>query len=488
MAEFDETVRDNLQTWKKSLDEITNWTHHLTQKREQRLLAGEKLNPEDNYDEILAHHEGLLQLEELAALNEFSCPLEYSDQLEELIDEISEGKVMLQTLLTDLSNDLRQEGNVYYRSENFSESLKLYSLALKLTPENALVLTNVALAYFKLQDYEQSKENALLAIEYDGENVKAHICALKSAVLLSEIDLARRIIDDMPAAGADHPDVVEYKGKLGTVAKDLGNAAFKTGDFSSAIKYYSIGIELDPKNHLLFSNRSACYQSLKQWEMALDDAQQVVRLQQFFPKGYLHMIRCLLQLGRIDSAKSQCVSAMQTLSQLNDWNTHLPSFQDLINQIDMKIAENRRRAETMSAQDRARAESYKDRGNSMYKDEMYSEAITLYSQAIAACPVEGSYYGNRAAAWMMLKEHEKALQDCDKALEFEVQAGSMNKIRQRKVNAMFNLGQYDQADKFLSDFLLLHPDNTLQKMRESIAEIQNNLSSADDALIKREYR
>jgi stress-induced-phosphoprotein 1 len=36
-----------------------------------------------------------------------------------------------------------------------------------------------------------------------------------------------------------------------------GNAAFSNGDYTAAIKHFTAAIELDPSNHVLYSNRSA---------------------------------------------------------------------------------------------------------------------------------------------------------------------------------------------------------------------------------------
>ncbi len=36
-----------------------------------------------------------------------------------------------------------------------------------------------------------------------------------------------------------------------------GNAAFSAGDFENAIKFFTQAIEVDPSNHVLYSNRSA---------------------------------------------------------------------------------------------------------------------------------------------------------------------------------------------------------------------------------------
>lgn len=37
--------------------------------------------------------------------------------------------------------------------------------------------------------------------------------------------------------------------------KALGNAAFQAGDYEASIKHFSDGINDDPKNHILLSNR-----------------------------------------------------------------------------------------------------------------------------------------------------------------------------------------------------------------------------------------
>ncbi|QQP36488.1 Uncharacterized protein FKW44_021615, partial [Caligus rogercresseyi] len=52
----------------------------------------------------------------------------------------------------------------------------------------------------------------------------------------------------------------------------LSNAACQAGDFKTAIKIYSDAIAMDPGNHILYSNRSAAYIKLGQFNSALGDA------------------------------------------------------------------------------------------------------------------------------------------------------------------------------------------------------------------------
>ena len=50
--------------------------------------------------------------------------------------------------------------------------------------------------------------------------------------------------------------------------KAQGNAAFSAKNFDEAIGFFTQGIAIDPSNHVLFSNRSACYAG-KQVTMSL---------------------------------------------------------------------------------------------------------------------------------------------------------------------------------------------------------------------------
>lgn len=57
--------------------------------------------------------------------------------------------------------------------------------------------------------------------------------------------------------------------------KDLGNKAFSAKQYDNAIDLFTQAIAIDPKNHVLYSNRSAAYAGKKQWSEALQDAEQV---------------------------------------------------------------------------------------------------------------------------------------------------------------------------------------------------------------------
>ncbi|KAL1199067.1 Hsp70-Hsp90 organizing protein 1 [Cardamine amara subsp. amara] len=87
-------------------------------------------------------------------------------------------------------------------------------------------------------------------------------------------------------------------------AKAKGNAAFSSGDFTSAIRHFTEAIDLAPTNHVLFSNRSAAHASLHHYADALSDAEKTVELKPDWPKGYSRLGAAHLGLNQFQEAVS----------------------------------------------------------------------------------------------------------------------------------------------------------------------------------------
>ncbi|GAQ78393.1 HSP70/HSP90 organizing protein HOP [Klebsormidium nitens] len=90
------------------------------------------------------------------------------------------------------------------------------------------------------------------------------------------------------------PSADEWKAK--------GNAAFSAGRYQEGIDAFSEAIKLAPTNHVLYSNRSACYASLKDYDAALADANKTVELKGDWPKGYSRQGSAYMGLQKYDEA------------------------------------------------------------------------------------------------------------------------------------------------------------------------------------------
>ena len=89
--------------------------------------------------------------------------------------------------------------------------------------------------------------------------------------------------------------------------KEEGNKLFKEGKYKEACEKYTRALELDPTNHVLFSNRSLTFTKLNDYERALSDAIKCTELNPQWSKGFVRKTIALEGLGKYsDAMQSAC--------------------------------------------------------------------------------------------------------------------------------------------------------------------------------------
>ncbi|KAL1490159.1 hypothetical protein ABEB36_012898 [Hypothenemus hampei] len=84
--------------------------------------------------------------------------------------------------------------------------------------------------------------------------------------------------------------------------KEKGNAALAENKFDEAVKFYTEAINLDDKNAVLFSNRSAAYAKANKYDLSLKDAERAIELKPDWGKAFSRKGTALAYLGRLDEA------------------------------------------------------------------------------------------------------------------------------------------------------------------------------------------
>ncbi|KAI8521110.1 Tetratricopeptide repeat protein 12 [Branchiostoma belcheri] len=90
--------------------------------------------------------------------------------------------------------------------------------------------------------------------------------------------------------------------KEATVLKDQGNAAFKSGDFQTAVDFYTQGLEKLKDFKELWTNRAQAYIKLGQYDEALSDCDWAMRCDEKYVKAYIHKGRALVAKKEYDKA------------------------------------------------------------------------------------------------------------------------------------------------------------------------------------------
>lgn len=114
------------------------------------------------------------------------------------------------------------------------------------------------------------------------------------------------------------------------------------------------------------------------------------------------------------------------------------------------------------------AEIFKCQGNRVMQSQQYSDAIELYSFAIALCGNNAVYYSNRAAAYTQIHHYAEAVRDCLKSIDIDP---NYSKAYSRLGLAYFAQGNYNDAiEKGFKKALQLDPNNEAVKENIRMAE------------------
>jgi tetratricopeptide (TPR) repeat protein len=257
--------------------------------------------------------------------------------------------------------------------------------------------------------------------------------------------------------------------------KAKGDDFFRSGDHKSALNAYSAAIDsyenpesegfhMDDTLLACYSNRSLCYLRLNLSQDCKLDCDLVIKnlikqMDSLTPslaaaaeaksagepanpsssavvaqknKLFTNLIKMLLrrgvvlcQLGQYSESLSDYISAqvkiqqtsMYSIEQLaNQFHITLESIQKDIDRLKLIIA----------------SENAKKKADSYFAEKNVSQALEKYHEAIALIPIYVSALSNRSACYLILKDYENALKDCNLALEIlqhsSTSSGSNNNL------------------------------------------------------------
>lgn len=120
--------------------------------------------------------------------------------------------------------------------------------------------------------------------------------------------------------------------------KAEGNNFFKNKNYREAISKYSEAIEADPSDVTFYSNRSACFAALEEWEKAADDGRQCIITDKSFVKGYFRAGLALKNMKNYDGAMDAVKRGLGIDSTNKDLKAMVKELEELIRNNKVTIA------------------------------------------------------------------------------------------------------------------------------------------------------
>ncbi|XP_055298215.1 stress-induced-phosphoprotein 1 [Sitodiplosis mosellana] len=281
--------------------------------------------------------------------------------------------------------------------------------------------------------------------------------------------------------------------------KEKGNQALAAEKFDDAIQAYTEAINLDSKNYVLFSNRSAAYAKAGKYELALEDANKTIELNPTWPKGYSRKGSALsymqkyveafevyqkgLELDPNNAALQQGQAEIRNavLAQLmkgqpmdiDDPAPSSPKPEPSKPKPEAKPAEDENLPENVKL-----ARKSKELGNAAYKKKDFETAIKHYNEALEHDPTDITYYNNIAAVYFEQKKYDECIKECEKGIEVGRENRAdfklISKAFSRIGNAYKKLEKWKEAktnyEKSLSEYRTPEVKTLASEMEKKIKE------------------
>lgn len=195
-------------------------------------------------------------------------------------------------------------------------------------------------------------------------------------------------------------------------AKELGNKAYKAKKFDEAIKHYDEAIALDPTDITFYNNKGAVHFERGDFEAVIEVCLKAVDVGREQKSDYKIIAKAMARVGKayckLDDTEKAMFYYDKAIIEFRD-----PTILHERSAVIRKIKEKER----LDYIDPEKSKEEKTKGNDMFKQGKYAEALTFYNEAIKRNPDDHVPYSNRAACYTKLMEFGLAMQDCDTCIK-----------------------------------------------------------------------
>uniref|UniRef100_A0A2K6L1V1 RNA polymerase II-associated protein 3 n=1 Tax=Rhinopithecus bieti TaxID=61621 RepID=A0A2K6L1V1_RHIBE len=268
--------------------------------------------------------------------------------------------------------------------------------------------------------------------------------------ILDELDKDDSTHESLSQESESEEDGIHVDSQKALVLKEKGNKYFKQGKYDEAIDCYTKGMDADPYNPVLPTNRASAYFRLKKFAVAESDCNLAIALNRSYTKAYSRRGAARFALQKLEEAKKDYERVLElepnnfeATNELRKINQALASKENSYpEEADTVVKSTGERKQIEAQQNKQQAISEKDRGNGFFKEGKYERAIECYTRGIAADGANALLPANRAMAYLKIQKYEEAEKDCTQAILLD---GSYSKAFARRGTARTFLGKLNEA-------------------------------------------
>lgn len=182
-----------------------------------------------------------------------------------------------------------------------------------------------------------------------------------------------------------------------------GNAFYKAKNFDKAIEKYSEAISINPAEMIYYSNLAAVYMEMGDFDTAIEQCDKGIEIRYDGPYDYSKLAKvmarkaaCLGKKGQFDEAISLYKSAL------------VEDNQYAIKDACKKLEQVKKEQEAKDYINPSLGVEHKEKGNALFKEGKFPDAIKEFDEALRRDPTNHTYYTNRSLAYIKLMEPVRA--------------------------------------------------------------------------------
>ncbi|KAM9311700.1 RNA polymerase II-associated protein 3 [Gastrophryne carolinensis] len=286
---------------------------------------------------------------------------------------------------------------------------------------------------------------------------------------LQEIDKEENTNESVSAeSDSADEDGISINQAKALAEKEKGNNFFRAGKYDEAIQSYTKGMNADPYNAVLPTNRASAFFRLKKYAVAESDCNLAIALDRDYSKAYARRGAARLALKNLLGAKEDYEKVLaldpnnfDATNELKKINKELQASgrapqenEDVKENVTELSEEEKKSIEAQKLKQQAVVQ--KDMGNAYFKEGKYEVAIECYTQGLAADSTNALLPANRAMAYLKIQKYKEAEEDCTVAIALDA---TYTKAYARRGSARVMLGKLKDAKEDFEMVLKLEPGN-----------------------------
>lgn len=257
-------------------------------------------------------------------------------------------------------------------------------------------------------------------------------------------------------------------------AKEKGNALYKAKDFDGALAAYDEALTIQPENVMFVSNKAAVYTEMNEFQTALDLCQGVLD-QTEYTVNFENKAKLLCRMANAYVKKGDLDTGLEYYAK-----AQIENYDKAIQRKVKNLELERKKKAMLDYIDTDKAQEAKERGNALFREGKFADAVKEYEDAIKRDPNSAPLRNNLAAALVKIMDFNGAKTQVEKSLDLDP---TYVKAWAKKGDVEFFMKEYHKALESYQKGLSFDPESSLCKegLRKTTMKINEANSSGPDA-------